>query len=313
MATGNSGSFTLTGSQNFAVIIYWSETYNESANTHVVSITAAQLVSYNWYGFTYYPNGTLSINGSTVVTFNSQIGTHNCTIGSQGTGYNIIPASGSSYPAAPWSSGTISGNADGTKSVSIAANFQCFTYDGKGGSGWSVSGSQNVTLHTIPRTSSISMPATTMGSAGTISITRASSSFTHTLTYAFGNASGTIATKTTSTSVSWTPSTSLASQIPNSTSGTCTLTCYTYNGNTLVGTSTTTVTLTVPASIKPTITGITATRVDGTVPSSWGIYVQTKSKVTLAITGAAGAGGSTISSYSPTASPAAGFPIHSPP
>ena len=101
MAQGNSGSFTLTGSQNVAVIIYWSETYNESANTHVVSITAAQLVSYNWYGFTYYPHGTLSINGSTVVTFNSAIGTHNCTIGSQGTGYNIIPASGSSYPAAP--------------------------------------------------------------------------------------------------------------------------------------------------------------------------------------------------------------------
>ena len=53
MAQGNSGSFTLTGSQNFAVIIYWSETYNESANTHVVSITAAQLVSYNWYGSSY--------------------------------------------------------------------------------------------------------------------------------------------------------------------------------------------------------------------------------------------------------------------
>ena len=40
MATGNSGSFTLTGSQNFAVIINWAETYNESANTHVVSITS---------------------------------------------------------------------------------------------------------------------------------------------------------------------------------------------------------------------------------------------------------------------------------
>lgn len=144
------------------------------------------------------------------------------------------------------------------------------------------------------------MPATTMGSANNITITRASSSFTHTLTYSFGSASGTIATKTTSTSVSWTPPTSLATQIPNSTSGTCTLTCYTYNGNTLVGTSTTTVTLTVPASIKPTISSFTATRVDGTVPSSWGIYVQTKSKVTLAINGAAGAGGSTISSYSIT-------------
>lgn len=300
MATGNSGSFTLSGSQNFAVIINWSETYNESANTHVVSITSCQLVSYNWYGFTYYPNGTLSINGSTVVTFNSQTGTHDCTIGSQNTGYPIVPASGSSYPAAPWSSGTIAGNADGTKSVSIAANFQCFTAAGNGGSGWSVNSSQTVTLKTIPRTSSISMPVTTMGSANNISITRASSSFTHTLTYSFGSATGTIATKTTSTSVSWTPPTSLATQIPNSTSGTCTLTCYTYNGNTLVGTSTATVTLSVPASIKPTITSITAARVDGTVPSSWGIYVQTKSKVTLTINGAAGAGGSTISSYSIT-------------
>ena len=300
MATGNSGSFTLSGSQNFAVIINWSETYNESANTHVVSITSCQLVSYNWYGFTYYPNGTISINGSTVVTFNSQTGTHNCTIGSQNTGYPVVPAQGSSYPAAPWSSGTIAGNADGTKSVSIAANFQCFTLAGNGGSGWSVNGSQTVTLKTIPRTSSITMPATTMGSANNITITRASSSFTHTLTYAFGSATGTIATKTTSTSVSWTPPTSLASQIPNSTSGTCTLTCYTYNGTTLVGTSTATVTISVPASIKPTITGITATRVNGDVPSSWGIYVQTKSKVTLAITGAAGAGGSTISSYSIT-------------
>lgn len=300
MPQGNSGSFLLSGSQNFDVLIYWSETYNEAANTHNVSITSCQLVSSNWYGFTYYPNGSLSINGTKVVTFNSQTGTHNCTIQTQYDGYPIIPAVGSSYPAAPWTLNNIAGNADGTKSVNISANFQCFTWDGKGGSGWSVNASQNVTLRTIPRTSSVSMPATAMGSAGTISISRASSSFTHTLSYAFGSASGTIATKTTATSVSWTPPTSLASPIPNSTSGTCTLTCYTYNGNTLVGTSTTTVSLSVPASIKPTITGITATRVDGTVPSSWGIYVQTKSKVTLAITGAVGAGGSTISSYSIT-------------
>lgn len=298
MATGNSGSFTLSASGNFAVIIYWSETYNESANTHNVSITACQLVSYNWYGFTYYPSGGLYINGTQVIAFNSSLGSHNCTIGSQGTGYNVIAASG--YPGAPWTLNNIAGNADGTKSVSIGANFTCYTADGKGGSGWSVNSSQTVTLKTIPRTSSISMPATTMGSAGTISISRASSSFTHTLTYSFGSTSGTIATKTTATSVSWTPPTSLATQIPNSTSGTCTLTCYTYNGNTLVGTSTTTVTLSVPTSIKPTITSLTATRVDGTVPSSWGIYVQTKSKVTLTINGAAGAGGSTISSYSIT-------------
>ena len=298
MATGNSGSFTLSASGNFAVIIYWSETYNESANTHNVSITACQLVSYNWYGFTYYPSGGLYINGTQVVAFQSNLGSHNCTIGSQNTGYPIVAASG--YAGAPWTLNNIAGNADGTKSVAIGAVFTCYTADGKGGSGWSVNASQTVTLRTIPRTSSISMPATTMGSAGTISISRASSSFTHTLTYSFGSASGTIATKTSATSVSWTPPTSLATQIPNSTSGTCTLTCYTYNGNTLVGTSTCTVTLSVPASIKPTITSFTATRVDGTVPSSWGIYVQTKSKATLTINGAAGASGSTITAYSIT-------------
>lgn len=298
MATGNSGSFTLSASGNFAVIIYWSETYNESANTHNVSITACQLVSYNWYGFTYYPSGGLYINGTQVVAFQSNLGSHNCTIGSQNTGYPIVAASG--YAGAPWTLNNIAGNADGTKSVAIGAVFTCYTADGKGGSGWSVNASQTVTLRTIPRTSSISMPATTMGSAGTISISRASSSFTHTLTYSFGSASGTIATKTSATSVSWTPPTSLATQIPNSTSGTCTLTCYTYNGNTLVGTSTCTVTLSVPASIKPTMTSFTATRVDGTVPSSWGIYVQTKSKATLTINGAAGASGSTITAYSIT-------------
>ena len=298
MEYGNSGSFTLTGTQNFSVVIDWTEVYEESNNYHIVLITACKLVSHNWYGFTYYPTGTLSINGTPVVLFNSSVGSHNCTISTQGDAYPIIAAGG--YSGAPWSSDWIEGNADGTKSVSISANFSCFTTDGRGGSGWSVNGSQMVTLHTIARTSSISMPATVMGSTGTISITRESSSFTHTISYSFGNATGTIATKTTATSVSWTPPITLASQIPNSTSGTCTLTCYTYSGDQLIGTSNATVTLSVPINVKPTFTSITATRVDGTVPSSWGIYVQTKSKVTLTINGAVGANGSTISAYSIT-------------
>lgn len=48
------------------------------------------------------------------------------------------------------------------------------------------------------------------------------------------------------------------------------------------------------------LTSLTAARVDGAVPSTWGIYVQTKSKATLTINGAAGSYGSTISSYSIT-------------
>lgn len=57
-------------------------------------------------------------------------------------------------------------------------------------------------------------------------------------------------------------------------------------------------TLTVPASVKPTITSLTAERVDGTVPSSWGIYVQSKSKAKLTVNGATGSYGSAIASYS---------------
>lgn len=164
----------------------------------------------------------------------------------------------------------------------------------------SISASATVTLDSIPRASSVSASNVNMGSATTITITRASSSFTHTLKYAFGSTSGTIATKTTSTSVSWTPALTLANQIPNALTGTCTITCETYNGSTKIGSKTCTLTLTVPSSVKPTMTSLTATRVDGDVPSTWGIYVQTKSKVTLAITGAAGSYGSTISSYSIT-------------
>lgn len=82
--------------------------------------------------------------------------------------------------------------------------------------------------------------------------------------------------------------------------GTCTVTCTTYNGSTKIGSKTCTLTLTVPASIKPTITSLTAARVDGEVPGTWGIYVQTKSKATLTINGAEGSYGSTISSYSIT-------------
>ncbi|HEL0548255.1 TPA: pilus assembly protein [Streptococcus equi subsp. zooepidemicus] len=186
----------------------------------------------------------------------------------------------------------ITHNADGTKSFSLSVEAGVYTY------AVSVSASGTHTLDTIPRASTVSATNANLGSASTITITRASSSFTHTLTYAFGSTTGTIVSKTTSTSYSWTPALTLASQIPNAVSGTCTITCDTYSGSTKVGTKTCTLTLTVPSSVKPTITSLTATRVDGDVPAAWAIYVQSKSKATLKINGAAGVYGSTISSYS---------------
>ena len=187
---------------------------------------------------------------------------------------------------------TIAHNADGTKSFSLSCQAGVYTY------AVSVTASGTHTLNTIPRASSVSATNVNMGSATKIAISRASSSFTHTLTYKFGSSTGTIVSKTTFTSVSWTPAMSLANQIPKAVSGSCTITCDTYSGSTKVGSKTCTLTLTVPATVKPTITSLGVTRVDGTVPTDWGIYVQSKSKATLTINGAAGNYGSTISSYS---------------
>lgn len=297
MASGNSGTISVTGTKNMSAVLYWSETYDVASNTHVVSIDNITFKSSNWYGFTYYLSGSVTVDGTTVFSCTSSSGSHNVTIHSQNTEYGISAASGS---APPWTSGSITGSTDGSKSVTIAFNFSGYSIDGRGANGFNTTNQATVALYTIPRKSSCSMAATNLGSAGTISISRASSSFTHTLTYTFGSATGTIATKTSSTSVSWTPSLTLANQIPNSTSGTVTITCSTYNGSTLIGSTTCTATLSVPSSVIPTMTSLTATRVDGTVPSSWGIYVQTKSKATLTINGAAGRYGSTISAYSIT-------------
>lgn len=147
---------------------------------------------------------------------------------------------------------TISHNSDGTKTLTVQGSWS--TSHSSYISGGSVSG--QVTLPRIARASTISSLNTRLGSSGTISITRQSSDFTHTLTYAFGSASGTIATKTTSTLVSWTPDVSLIAQFgANSSSGVGTITCTTYSGNTAVGTSTSTLTLTIPNSSLGNVSG----------------------------------------------------------
>lgn len=78
-----------------------------------------------------------------------------------------------------------------------------------------------------------------IGTNTTITITRDVKTYTHTITYKFGNATGTIATKTTQTSIVWSPTAStLYAQIPNAVSGYGTITCETFNGNTSLGTTT---------------------------------------------------------------------------
>ena len=269
-----SGSITTNESHGRSVKLSWSlssQSVENNQSTLSWSITGAGSAS-GWVmtgGFKAVINGTTVYSTST----DTRIQLYNGTSVASGTT-------------------KITHNADGTKSFSLSIEAGVYTY------AVSVTASGTHTLDTIPRASTVSATNTNLNSASTITITRASSSFTHTLTYSFGSTTGTIVSKTTSTSVSWTPALTLANQIPNAVSGTCTITCDTYNGSTKIGSTTCTLTLTVPASVKPTMTSVTATRVDGDVPTAWAIYVQNKSKATVTINGAAGAYGSTISSYS---------------
>ena len=139
---------------------------------------------------------------------------------------------------------------DGKKSIVIT-----FSFDGKLSSYYpNGSISKTIELPTIPRTSSVSCADGNIGSATTINISRASSSFTHTLEYNFLGLTGTIATKTSNTSIGWTIPTSFYEKIPNANSGKGTITCNTYLGDTLIGTSTCTFNAFVVNS-NPTISG----------------------------------------------------------
>lgn len=144
----------------------------------------------------------------------------------------------------------------------------------------------------------VSSSSVNLGSAVTISTNRLTASATHTLTYAFGNASGTIATNV-GASVSWTPGLALAAQIPNATSGLCTVTCKTFVGGTETGSSSVTLTLNVPSSVVPSITSVSTAEATSGIASQFGGYVRTRSKLTVGIS-ASGAQGSTISAYRTT-------------
>ena len=188
---------------------------------------------------------------------------------------------------------TITHNADGTKTINISG--QVTGPSGTGLEGKSSWGDSNVTLDTIPRASqpTLSSSSVTMGNSVTITTNRVSNSFTHTISYSFGSASGTIATNV-GDSTTWTPPITLANQIPNSTSGTCTITCTTYNGETLIGTKTVGLTLNVPNSVVPTVSIGTLTEANTTMQGlNWGVFVQNKSQLNIPIT-AAGSYSSTI-------------------
>lgn len=154
---------------------------------------------------------------------------------------------------------------------------------------------------TIARASSISVSGSQLGSGVSVTIDRKSSSFTHKVEYKFVESDWTTVSSNAATSAIFTPPVSLATQIPSAETGALTVRVTTFNGSTQIGDSVTkSVNLKVPTNIVPSLSGLSATRIDNGVPSGWGIYVKGKSQVKITASGANGAQGSTIAGYSIT-------------
>lgn len=278
-----SGNFSKTFSTGYTLKVAWTESNVDTANNQS-DITCTVTLSATG---SYYISSSASKDIS--LTINGKKYTSTCTAG--------ISAGGSKTLMTKTVS-NINHNSDGSKTISISCTLGIAVTLG-GSYVSSVTTSGTATLTTIARKSSLSASNGTLNTKQTLTVTRQNSTFTHTITYKCGTASGTIATKSTSTSISWTPPLSLASQNTTGTTVTVKFTITTYNSSgTSLGSNTKTITCTIPSSVKPSLT-LSVSDSMGYL-STYGGYVKSKSKFKVVLT-ATKSYGAEISSYSTTA------------
>ena len=221
------GSFSNQFTKGFTLKVEWTESgVDVATNTSDLTVTAYLVAASGYYiNSTAKKNISLTINGTTY----------------SGTCY-VGLSKGETKELFKQTVANIAHNADGSKAVAISCalgikatlNDTYFS---------NVSTSGTAILTTIARASQpscVTWPEHTQnvgkfGDTISIHMNRKSSAFTHTVRYAYGTLSGTIATGV-GTGVSWTIPKSFMDLIPRGTNGSGTIYVDTYNGSTLVGT-----------------------------------------------------------------------------
>lgn len=291
-----SGSFSgsiLSG--NYKLRVDWSATQNVSKNTSKITCTMYLIQGSSWgLGISSRSDNKTVINGTTY-TWSSPA---------------ISNGGGATTKLATVTSGNISHNADGTKSVTITATFEINatisgTYRDV------ITASATVTLNTIPRSTqpTLSASSVNMGSAVTINLPRASSAFTHNLTYdlVIGNLSGSggvsevysgTITTGAGTSYAWTVP-DLASYLPDDTQATAAIKCVTKNGSATVGTKYVYLTVKVPSSVVPPAPTLAIEEATAGLAAQFGAYIQNKSTLSVSVA-ATGIKGSTVKAIQTT-------------
>lgn len=284
MATSGSKSISVTSYNTLK--FSWSETSQSISNNTTTISWKLELIAGS--------SGKISSSASKAwsVTVN----------GTKYSGTNTVGISANATKTLASGNTTISHNSDGSKTFAYSFS-QEFAITFSGSYIGTKSGSGSGTLDTIPRASGLTASNGTLGTAQTLTITRADSSFKHKITYTCGSASGyadgSSSAFTTATSISWTPPVSLASQNTAGTSVSVTLNLKTYtSGGTQIGSATKVITCAIPSSVKPTCS-VSISDAMG-YASKYGAYIKGLSKFVVAIA-ATTSYGSAIASYTTAA------------
>lgn len=280
MAQGKTFKVTAYADGVAAVRATIREDYDLEENYSTLTVTALQGYVSHRIGWAYI-NAKITAGGVTVLPATNGSWMVSCDATStfrnvcKSTDYAVLWKSVTSEP--------IYHDADGTKTVTVKLTLSDMWMDNYNATNNSTA-SLSIALTPIPRASGVTASDGEIGSDITVSVTKASDAFTHTLRYTFGEVSGVIVENSGETTVSWTPPMELCRQIPDDPSGVCTITCDTYNGTELVGTKTTPIKLTVPASVGLTASEGWAAVVpynDGTAADGLSVYVQGYSKAAV--------------------------------
>ena len=277
-----SGSITVAATSHDNLVFAWEEKAQSVANNYttidwtlkLVADSAGKIIS--------------SATKKCTVKVNGEVYTADNNIGIENNATKLLHKG----------STTITHTSDGSKTFSVTFEQEFgITFGGK--QIGTVYGSGTGTLDTIARVSTISCLDGILGQSSTINITRKSTNFTHTITYTCGSKTGTICTKHTGTSVSWTAPLDLAETNVVGTTVRLYITCYTYSGDTPLGADAIYVYYTIPDSIKPTVSFASITDITDT-QSIIGSFVQKLSKLKISVD-AEGSYGSNILSCEITA------------
>lgn len=302
-ATATQSTFTLTinqGSHSTITVKRGSSTLSNGA-----SITYGDVLTVTFGAADGYNVATHTVNGSTFTSGNNHTVTGAVTVKSTATlkTYTLsISAGTGSTATVKRGSTTLSNGATVTHGDVLTITFGAstgytiatHTVNGStftSGDTHTVAGAVTVKATANVRGSTVSMAAGYFGQSNTITVTRHNSAWTHTVTTSCLGRTATLATKSSSLSLTWSPGLSVYGPLMTDAMSTnATLTCKTYNGDTLLATTTTTVSMSLRAAdVAPTMTisladGTTEIGGTRTLFEKYGAFVVGKSTYVVTAT-----------------------------